>query len=238
MTAKIPAKRQTRKQKAQESAEVVTLHKVSTDELIRPKSEKQKQYFNSIKNNMITFAYGTAGTGKSLIALYNAIIAYNKGEINKIYYVRANVGMGQEKDIGYLPGSKEAKLSVLAYPIYDNLCAFMNEQKADYVMKTGLIEVLPVSFLRGRSFKDCYVIFDECQNYTLSTFKTCLTRIGDNTKFIFMGDQKQADLRYENGLLECIRRLSDLGDVGIVEFTKEDVIRHPIIPEILDRFDD
>lgn len=220
-----------------------TKGKISTTSYIKPASDAQRDFIKSIKKNTITIGYGSAGTGKSLLALHEGIKLVNNesSEINKIFYIRANVSISQEKDIGFLPGGLIEKIMPLAYPVLDNLIEFVEESTAKYIVESGKIEVLPVSMVRGRSFKNSYVIVDESQNCINTTFKTLLSRISQNSKMVLIGDVRQCDLdvKYSlnNGLLDAVHRLQNLDNVGIVEFGYKDIQRHPIIADVLARYE-
>jgi phosphate starvation-inducible PhoH-like protein len=220
-----------------------TKGKISTISYIKPKTINQSLFVKSIKRNTITIGFGCAGTGKSLIALHEAVKLINSesSEINKIFYIRANVSMSQEKDLGFLPGGLIEKILPLAYPVLDNLIEFIEEGTAKYLIESGRIEILPVSMVRGRSFKNAIVIVDEAQNCIGSTIKALLTRISQNSKMILIGDIKQCDLDIKyglnNGLLDAVHRLQGVEDVGIVQFNRQDIQRHTIISHILERYE-
>lgn len=216
--------------------------KVQTFKMLRPANSHQRAYVESIKSNIITLAIGSAGTGKTLLALHSAITLMNteSSPIEKIIYLRSNVGMVEEKDLGFLPGTLTEKIMPLAYPVLDNLIEFMEDHKARYLIESGRIEVLPVAMVRGRSFRNTFVIVDEAQNATPSMMKTLLTRISEGSKIVLVGDTSQCDLKatLKSGLLDAANRLNGLSEVGIIRFTDSDIIRHPIIADILARYND
>lgn len=213
---------------------------IQTTRLIKPQNLSQKAYTKSIKNNLITIAHGAAGTGKSLLALHQAIVLLNQDSspINRIIYLRANVSMAQEDSLGYLPGTLNEKILPLAWPVLDNLIEFMPESQAKYLIDNNLIEVLPISMVRGRSFANTFVIVDEAQNLVPSSFKAILTRISYGSKLVICGDTTQCDLEHrDSGLIDAVNRFQDVEDIGIIQFQPSDVVRHPIIPQILERYE-
>ncbi len=212
---------------------------IKTSSLIRPRTNAQRAYVDSIKSNTITLVQGQPGTGKSLLALHTAILLLNSelSPITKLFYVRSNVGMAEEKSIGFLPGSQLEKLGPLAYPVLDSLIEFMPEHQAKFLLESGRIEVLPIAMIRGRSFSNAMVLLDEAQNCTMHMLKTLLTRVGENSKMVLMGDPDQVDLSYglKSGFMTILDKLQGLKDVGVLEFTVKDIQRHPIIQHILER---
>lgn len=213
--------------------------KIQTTKQVKPCNAKQRDYIDSIKRNVVSLILGPSGVGKDFIAIGMALQLYNSEEspINKIYYLRSNVGMSHELSLGAIPGELQAKTLQLAYPILDNLVEFMSEGQAKYLIESGKIEVLPIGMLRGRSLKNSFIIASEIQNCTLHHIKTILTRIGEGSKMVLQGDLEQIDFKDTNisGLKQAVNKLRGLSGVGIVEFTKAEVVRHPIIGYILER---
>jgi phosphate starvation-inducible PhoH-like protein len=215
--------------------------KIQTTTYIKPVNESQRKMIQSIKNNTISLVSGQAGTGKSLCALYEGIRLVNSeySDIKKIFFIRANVGMPLDSGIGFLPGDKASKILPLAYPVLDNLIEFMEEGKAKFIIEKEIIEVLPISMVRGRSFANSYVIVDEASSMTSHMIKAALTRISHGSKMVFLGDTGQIDIadKAKSGYQSIINRLSDCPDVGIIKFNKNEVVRHPIIAPILERLE-
>lgn len=244
-------RRQTRREKAANQTPVRT-HKtdhlpnvqrvIQTTTLVKPANRTQKAYIDSIQENVITFVLGPAGTGKNLIALSQAIYKINSSSspIEKIYYLRSNIGMSQERSLGALPGELNAKTAALAYPVLDNLIEFMPESQAKYLLENSRVEVLPIEMIRGRSFRNSFIIADECQNLTQHHLKTILSRISEGSKMVLLGDVQQCDFKDTaiSGLSRVVDRLQDVEDVGVIRFTRDDIVRHPIIGHILARLDD
>lgn len=203
---------------------------------------RQDEFWNQMERNSITMAHGHAGTGKTLLALWFGMTQVTKGEVEKVIYIRSDVGVEFQRGRGALPGDFNEKVRPLIGPVLDNLPVMMrNQGAAEYLITKGLIEPLLLEDVRGRSFNDCFIVVDEAQNMLPSHVKTCLTRLGEGSKMALVGDTKQSDLevfRRSNGLLDAIYRLKDMRDVGIIQFEKEDIVRNSVIAHILDRYDD
>lgn len=213
------------------------------------KSEGQKKYIESIKNNVVTLCSGYAGTGKTLIAIGMALslVQSPNSEYSKVVVVRPAIEACGEK-IGYLPGGIQDKMRPLIQPIIDNLRVFLKDEGAiakllEPTVSHGapLIEVIPMAFLRGRTFNSCVVVFDEAQNATPAQMKLFLTRIGNNCKVIIEGDVTQSDTfkqREHNGLFDAMTRLHNCPNVGVCCLEAKDIQRSPIIAPILERYQD
>lgn len=203
---------------------------------------RQEEFWNLLKKNTVTLAAGVAGSGKTLVALHFGLHGIASGEFEKVYYVRSDVGVEYQRGRGALPGEMSDKIAPLVAPVYDNLpCIMRSQGAAEYLLNKKIIEPILLEDLRGRSLNSAFVIVDEAQNFTTSQTKTCLTRVGKDSKICLIGDTKQADLdvfRRDNGLLDAIHRLQNLRDVGTVVFEKEDIVRNSVIAHILDRYDD
>lgn len=191
----------------------------------------QKKYLNVIKNNILTFATGCAGTGKSYIALSYAAEQLKAKRISKIIITRPLVEAGEK--VGYLPGLLEEKLS----PYFDPMIAILNKRLGqsytDYLIKRNIIEAKPLAYLRGSTFENSMVILDESQNTTPAQMMMFLTRIGENCKMIVDGDLAQSDIRGESGLHDALSRLKPVNNVGHIHFTIDDVVRSGICKDIL-----
>ena len=203
---------------------------------------RQEEFNKLIRSHTVTIAHGSAGTGKTLLALWTGLSLVAKGEFEKVIYVRSDVGVEFQRGRGALPGDMSEKIAPLLGPVLDNIPVCCRTQgAANYLLDRGIVEPLLLEDIRGRSLNNSFVIVDEVQNFLPSHVKTCLTRVGQDSKMVLIGDTKQADLdvfRRENGLVDAIYRLRHLQDVGILEFHKEDVVRNSVIAHILDRYDD
>ena len=165
--------------------------KIQTFKFIKPKNVHQKQFVKSIKQNQLTLGSGPAGTGKTLLlALFTGIQLINnpKSEIKRLIYIRANVDDPEEKELGALPGGLIEKVAHLTYPILDNLSVFMEKSNVEYLLEEGKIEVLLLAMMRGRSFNNCFIIIDGAQNIAPSSMKTILTKCGQDSKMVLIGD--------------------------------------------------
>jgi phosphate starvation-inducible PhoH-like protein len=218
--------------------------KIQTTKLIKPLNERQYQYVKAIMNKTVIIAQGDSGTSKTFLALSTAINLYNSesSPIEKIFYVRANVGLGEERELGFLKGSLQEKILPLAYPVLDSLIGFMGEGQAKYLIESGKIEVLPVSMVRGRTFNNSVIIVDEAQSCSPNSILTLLTRIGQDSKMILIGNcssyQKDSSTHLRDGLDDAIIRLQGLPEVGYIKFRREDIVRNGIIKDILARYED
>jgi phosphate starvation-inducible PhoH-like protein len=209
---------------------------------VKFQTHRQEEFNRLIKTNTVTIAHGSAGTGKTLLALWTGLSLVAKGDFDKVVYVRSDVGVEFQRGRGALPGDMSEKIAPLLGPILDNIpvCCRTNGA-ANYLLEKGIVEPLLLEDIRGRSLNKAFVIVDEVQNFLPIHVKTCLTRVGSESKMVLIGDTKQADLdvfRRENGLVDAIYRLRHLQDVGILEFHKEDIVRNSVIAHILDRYDD
>jgi phosphate starvation-inducible PhoH-like protein len=209
---------------------------------VKFQTHRQEEFNRLIKTNTVTIAHGSAGTGKTLLALWTGLSLVAKGDFDKVVYVRSDVGVEFQRGRGALPGDMSEKIAPLLGPILDNIpVCCRSHGAANYLLDKGIVEPLLLEDIRGRSLNKSFVIVDEVQNFLPSHVKTCLTRVGQDSKMVLIGDTKQADLdvfRRENGLVDAIYRLRHLQDVGILEFHKEDIVRNSVIAHILDRYDD
>lgn len=216
---------------------------------VEAKTDGQRKYLESIKNNLITICSGYAGTGKTILAIGMALsfVQRENSPYSKIVVIRPAVEACGEK-IGFLPGNISEKMRPLIQPIVDSLRVFIKDEayiakllEANVSWGAPQIEVIPMGFMRGRTLSDCVVIFDEAQNASPSQVKLLLTRIGQNCKVIIEGDVTQSDAfkkREDNGLFDAIIRLRDMDNVGIVCLEATDIQRNEIIAPILERYRD
>jgi phosphate starvation-inducible PhoH-like protein len=208
----------------------------------RPLTWRQEEFWKLMNKNTVVLAHGAAGTGKTLLALWYGLEMVKRREVDKVIYIRSDVGVEFQRGRGALPGDFNEKIKPLLGPIMDNLPVLMKSGgAADYLISKSIIEPVLLEDVRGRSFNHCFVIVDESQNLLPSHVKTCLTRLGQKSKMVLIGDTKQADLevfRNNNGLVDAIYRLQNLKNVGIIKFEKTDSVRNGLISEILDRYED
>lgn len=216
--------------------------KIETKKFIKPRTHHQRRFVQNIKDNFISFGVGHPGTGKTLLALHTGVFLLNNDNnpIERLLYVRANVGASFEKGMGYLPGELKDKTMFMADPILDNLYEFMTESSAKLAIQSEKIAVRPVDFLRGRSLSNTVIIIEEAQNIPLEYLFMLITRAGDNSKLVIIGDTQQIDLKKENsGLSECIKRLQsiDCVPIGYTFFDNpNDIQRHRYLQDIVAAF--
>ncbi len=205
---------------------------------IAPKTVNQTAYVRAMEECDIVFSIGPAGTGKTYLAMAAALSALNRREIERIQLVRPAVEAGES--LGYLPGDFTEKVAPYLRPLYDALNDMMPVERVQKLLDNGTIEVAPLAYMRGRTLNSSMVILDEAQNTTLPQMKMLLTRLGHNSKAVITGDDTQIDLVQpdESGLLKIQRVLRGIEGVRFVRFGDEDVVRHHLVQEIIQAFDD
>jgi len=227
---------------ADHPAEVMSLNIVSNrGRTIRPKTANQKRYVDAIEDHTITFGIGPAGTGKTYLAMAMAVAALNAKKINRIILTRPAVEAGEH--LGFLPGTLSEKIDPYLRPLFDALHDMIDIDSMPRLMQSGVIEVAPLAYMRGRTLNDAFVILDEAQNTTPEQMKMFLTRLGFGSKMVVTGDVTQIDLpNGQNSGLRVIRDiLKDIDDIAFLELTAEDVVRHRLIGDIVrayDKFDE
>ena len=201
---------------------------------LRAQTAAQDRYLKSIKSNVVTFATGPAGTGKTFVAGAYAAQLLLDGEIEQIIITRPGVEAG--KDWGALPGELEDKFAPFMEPFFDVLHKRLGKSQTEYFMKRGVIQAKPLEYMRGKTFENAFVILDEAQNTTPEQMKLFLTRIGENCKVVIDGDIEQKDVRGTSGLKDAIDRLESVPQIGMVEFGIDDIVRSGIVREIIIRY--
>ena len=204
--------------------------------VIRPKTAGQKYYVDAIRKNVITFGIGPAGTGKTYLAMAMAIAALKRHEVRRIILTRPVVEAGES--LGFLPGSLTEKVDPYIRPLYDALFEMTEVAHAQELIDTGVIEIAPLAFMRGRTLNDSFVILDEAQNTTPDQMKMFLTRLGFNSKMVITGDVTQLDLpRGKSGLKEVRHIVQGIEDIEFCDLTSKDVVRHSLVARIVAAYD-
>ena len=215
-----------------------TVYITAKKSVVTPKTPSQKAYIEAIRTHDIVFGIGPAGTGKTYLAMAMAVAAFSKGQVSRIILTRPAVEAGET--LGFLPGDLAEKVDPYLRPLYDALHDMMRFEKVSALMEKGGIEVAPIAFMRGRTLNDSFIILDEAQNTTSEQMKMFLTRIGFNSKAVITGDITQIDLPPErtSGLIETKNILQDIEGIKFVFFSKQDVVRHRLVQEIIRAYED
>ena len=213
------------------------IYTTSSGRSIYPRTLNQKIYIKSLEDNDIVFALGPAGTGKTYLAVLYALKCLKKNQARKIILVRPIVEAGEK--LGFLPGDLKEKVDPYLIPIYDGLYDTLGKETVEKMIEKGTIEVAPLAYMRGRTLENSIIILDEAQNTTLSQMKMFLTRLGFNSKMIITGDITQIDLprHTQSGLVEATSLLEDIEGIKILKFQKDDVMRHPLVFKIIERYE-
>ena len=204
---------------------------------VKPKTLGQKKYVDAIRNNMIVFGLGPAGTGKTYLAMAMAITAFKREEVGRIILTRPAIEAGEK--LGFLPGDLQSKVDPYLRPLYDALYQIMGAEAFTKNMEKGLIEVAPLAYMRGRTLDNAYIILDEAQNTTPAQMKMFLTRVGFGSKVVVTGDASQKDLAPDtkSGLDVAGKVLKDIDDIAFCELTSKDVVRHPLVQKIVKAYE-
>jgi phosphate starvation-inducible PhoH-like protein len=211
--------------------------KSSGNKQISPKSIAQKRYVDAIRAHDIVFGIGPAGTGKTYLAMAMAVAFLQERKVKRIVLARPAVEAGEK--LGFLPGDLAEKVNPYLRPLYDALHDMMAVERALHLIEQGVVEVAPLAFMRGRTLNDSFVILDEAQNTTIEQMKMFLTRLGYNSKAVITGDVTQVDLPVgkASGLHHARSILKNVEGINISEFTEVDVVRHPLVQEVIRAYD-
>jgi len=205
--------------------------------IISPKTINQKLYIDAIRRNDMVFGIGPAGTGKTYLAMAMAVSAFTNKKVNRIVLARPAVEAGEK--LGFLPGDLQEKVNPYLRPLFDALYDMMDFERANRLIEKNMIEIVPIAYMRGRTLNDAFIILDEAQNTTAIQMKMFLTRLGFGSKTVITGDITQIDLGREqnSGLIEAMNILSGIKGIEFVNFSKTDVIRHPLVMKIIDAYE-
>jgi phosphate starvation-inducible PhoH-like protein len=204
---------------------------------IAPRGVAQKRYLELIRKHDVVFGVGPAGTGKTYLAMAMAVSALLERKVKRIVLARPAVEAGEK--LGFLPGDLAEKVNPYLRPLYDALHDMMDVDRAQALIEQGVIEVAPLAFMRGRTLSDCFAILDEAQNTTIEQMKMFLTRIGAHSKAVVTGDVTQVDLPAGklSGLVHARRILGDIDGIAFAEFSDVDVVRHPVVQEVIKAYE-
>ena len=201
------------------------------------RTTNQKGFYRTIGRNDVTFCVGPAGCGKTYLATHYALKNLAQGKYKNMVITKPLVEVDGEK-MGYLPGDIDEKTAPYMMSLYYNMEQIIGKERLEVLKRAGVGQVIPLAYMRGLTLTDSIVVLDEAQNATPSQIKTFLTRIGNGSKFIVNGDLMQSDIKISNGLEDSIKRFTGLRRVGFSQFDLEDVVRHPIVAELLERYKD
>lgn len=218
------------------SVDVVKKYKVE----IKCKTPNQKKFVNLIKDKEIVICGGQAGTGKTFLSCAEALkLLQSEDRFRKIVIVKS-VTVLEGEEVGYLKGGVKEKMEPFVYSFMSNFVKIIGKPNTEALVGAGLIETLPLAYLRGMSIDNSIIIIDECQNITKKNMRTIMTRLGENSKMIFIGDEKQIDLqkKSESSLAIIMKKFANQDGFGIMHFSKEDIVRNPLIKIIEDVFDE
>ena len=207
-----------------------------TGKAVAPKTRGQYQFVKAMEYSPIVFAIGPAGTGKTFLAVIKAVSELKKGNVKRIVLTRPAVEAGE--NLGFLPGDMKEKVDPYLTPLYDALHDMLGLEKTEALLERGTIEIAPLAYMRGRTLDDSFVILDEAQNTTGAQMKMFLTRLGFHSRMVITGDVTQLDLKKgeQSGLIEASTILRGIDEISIIELTSDDVVRHPLVQKIVERY--
>jgi phosphate starvation-inducible protein PhoH and related proteins len=213
--------------------DVIWRHRNTT---VAPRTVNQKRYVDSIRDHTVTFGIGPAGTGKTFLAVAMAVAALDSRDVNRVILTRPAVEAGER--LGFLPGDIQAKVDPYLRPLFDALYDMLDPDRVNAYFESGVIEVAPLAFMRGRTLNDSFVILDEAQNTSPEQMKMFLTRLGFGSRMVVTGDVTQIDLPRDqrSGLVVIGEILSDVADISFVRFGGEDVVRHELVQRIVEAY--
>ena len=206
---------------------------------IVPRNLSQENLVASLEDpsKYVTFAVGPAGTGKTLLATMHAIKCFKAGLVEKIVITRPNVAV-DDRDIGYLPGDILKKMTPWMMPVLDVFAEYFTQPEIQAMLEENIIEMVPIAFIRGRTFKNAYILVDEAQGTTPNSLLSILTRIGEGSQMVVTGDLAQSDRGKDNGLADFLERFESSKHIDVIKFARQDVERHPVVKELLGIYKD
>jgi len=204
---------------------------------VKPKTLGQKKYLEAVEKNDVVFVIGPAGTGKTYLAVAVALDYLKMGKVNRIILTRPAVEAGEK--LGYLPGDLSEKVEPYLRPLYDAIIDITSPDKFNSYRERGIIEIVPLAYMRGRTLNNSFIILDEAQNTTYQQMKMFLTRLGFNSKAVITGDITQVDIEKEkSGLIECQKILEGISGIEFVYLNESDVVRHPLVKKIIKAYEE
>ena len=234
------AKRQSRKLRQNTNVVDLQFYQKKNQVTILPRNINQETYMLKLldRKKDIIFGIGPAGTGKTLIAVQVAVKLFKEGRVDKIIVTRPAVSV--DEDLGFLPGTLEQKMAPWTRPIFDVLREYFNAREISGMIDEGIVEIAPLAYMRGSTFKNAFILADEMQNATQNQMKMLLTRIGTGSKMVVTGDLAQADRLRDNGLIQFVEQLEakEIARLDIVRFAKGDIERHEAVREVLEIYGD
>ncbi len=214
----------------------VIIGRTLTGKAVCPKTRGQMEFVKAMDDYPIVFAIGPAGTGKTYLAVIKAVSMMKKGDIKRIVLTRPAVEAGES--LGFLPGDLKEKVDPYLTPLYDALHDMLGVEQTEKLIEKETVEIAPLAYMRGRTLDDSFVILDEAQNTTPAQMKMFLTRLGFHSRMVITGDVTQIDLKYGagSGLIEASDLLRGINEIKIMELTSDDVVRHPLVQKIIERY--
>ena len=212
--------------------------KLKTEErVIAPRNKSQAHFINLLQKHDLVFGVGPAGTGKTYMAVAMGVSLLMAGHVDRLILSRPAIEAGEK--LGFLPGDLKEKIDPYLRPIFDALHDMFSASTLEKLMVSGIIEVAPLAFMRGRTLSHSYIILDEAQNTTTMQMKMFLTRLGENSRMVITGDTTQIDLPFQqkSGLIDALEKVEKIKDIGIMKFSEKDVVRHPLVGQVLKAYD-